>query len=249
MPDSPALDALLTPLQRAAGDMIQAGWEQIVRLGAMKPDHRRGRRFGHLGARSAICFPVTALFGERYISIGAGTVIGPYASLSAGVAPDHVPDHDPVIRIGDRCVIGKGSGIVGHSKIEIGDDVWMGHHVYVTDANHGYRDTTVPIGVQFAAPRPVSIGSGSWLGHGTIVLPGSTIGRNVVAGAGTVVAGDLPDFCVAVGNPARVIRRNVDGEWVNVDDSGEERAAEAEDTARLLRDALPSVASIADRQR
>ncbi|HEX7521229.1 MAG TPA: acyltransferase [Acidimicrobiia bacterium] len=249
MPDSPALDALLGPLQRAAGDMLQAGWERIVRLGAMGPDHRRGRRFGHLGAGSAICFPVTALFGERYISIGAGTVIGPYASLSAGVAPGHVPDHDPVIRMGDRCVIGKGSGIVGQSKIEIGDDVWTGHHVYVTDANHGYRDTTVPIGVQFAAPRPVSIGSGSWLGHGTIVLPGSTIGRNVVAGAGTVVASDLPDFCVAVGNPARVIRRYVDGEWVNVDDSGEERAAEAEDAARLLRDALPSVASIADRQR
>lgn len=230
--------------------MLQAGWERIVRLGAMGPDHRRGRRFGHLGAGSAICFPVAALFGEQYISIGAGTVIGPYSSLSAGVAPDHVPDHDPVIRIGDRCVIGKGSGIVGHSKIEIGDDVWTGHHVYATDANHGYRDTALPIGVQFAAPRPVSIGSGSWLGHGTVVLPGSTIGRNVVVGAGSVVAGDLPEFCVAVGNPARVIRRYVDGDgWVSVDDGEEcESEGEGEDAAPVLPGAVPTVASIADRR-
>ncbi len=231
--------------------MLQGGWERIVRLGAMGPDHRRGRRFGHLGAGSAICFPTAALFGERYISIGAGTVIGPYSSLSAGVAPGHVPDHDPVIRIGDRCVIGKGSGIVGHSKIEIGDDVWTGHHVYSTDANHGYRDTTLPIGVQFAAPRPVSIGAGSWLGHGTVVLPGSTIGRNVVVGAGSVVAGDLPDFCVAVGNPARVIRRYVDGDgWVSVDDGEEsESEGEGDDAAPVLGGGLPTVASIADRRR
>jgi acetyltransferase-like isoleucine patch superfamily enzyme len=70
----------------------------------------------------------------------------------------------------------------------------------------------------------VSIGAGSWLGHGTIVLPGSTIGRHVVVGAGAVVTGDLPDFTVAVGNPARVIRRYVTGRgWIDVDiDSGVE---------------------------
>jgi acetyltransferase-like isoleucine patch superfamily enzyme len=69
----------------------------------------------------------------------------------------------------------------------------------------------------------VTIGAASWLGHGAIVLPGSTIGRHVVVGAGSVVTGDLPDFCVAVGNPARVIRRYVDGQgWVDVDpDAGD----------------------------
>jgi acetyltransferase-like isoleucine patch superfamily enzyme len=64
----------------------------------------------------------------------------------------------------------------------------------------------------------VRVGSGSWLGHGTVVLPGADIGRNVAVGAGSVVTGVLPDFCVAVGNPARVVRRFVEGEgWVKVD--------------------------------
>jgi acetyltransferase-like isoleucine patch superfamily enzyme len=52
----------------------------------------------------------------------------------------------------------------------------------------------------------VSIGSGSWLGHGTVVLPGAQIGRHVVIGANSVVAGMIPDYSVAVGAPARVIR-------------------------------------------
>ena len=97
--------------------------------------------------------------------------------------------------------------------------MFTGHHVYITDANHGYEDVTLPIGKQFAAPRPVRVGSGSWLGHGTVVLPGADIGRHVAVGAGSVVTGALPDFSVAVGNPARVIRRYVDGEgWVKVED-------------------------------
>ena len=61
------------------------------------------------------------------------------------------------------------------------------------------------------------IGDGSWLGHGTVVLPGARIGRHVVVAAGSVVTGELPDRCVAAGAPARPIRRYVDGEgWRKV---------------------------------
>jgi len=67
----------------------------------------------------------------------------------------------------------------------------------------------------------VRIGDASWLGHGAIVVGGVTIGRHVVVGAGAVVTGDLPDYSVAVGNPARVIRRYVDGEWTRVDAAAE----------------------------
>ncbi len=199
---------------RLVGDLLDAGWRMLSDWATIRPDSARARRFRSFGAGSAICFPVAALFGERYIEIGAGTVIGPYVSLSAGVSPAHELGAHSVVTIGERCLIGKGSGIVGHERIVIGDDVFTGHQVYITDANHGYEDPDLPIGRQFAPPRPVRIGSGSWLGHGSIVLPGATIGRHVVVGAGSVVTGELPDFCVAVGNPARVVRVTKPGQCV-----------------------------------
>jgi acetyltransferase-like isoleucine patch superfamily enzyme len=208
----------LEAAQVVAGDVIRNVWARIERLGTIGPRSRRARAFRRFGDGSAICFPVAALYGEEYIELGEGCIIGPYCSLSAGVMPGQVIDHSPVVTIGDRVLIGKGSGVVAHHTVEIGDDVFTGHHVYITDANHGYEDRTLPIGKQFAPTRPVRIGSGSWLGHGTVVLPGSDIGRNVVVGAGSVVTGPLPDFSVAVGNPARVIRRHLDGQgWVRVD--------------------------------
>jgi acetyltransferase-like isoleucine patch superfamily enzyme len=201
----------------SVSDALVSAWEQIVRLGAIRPGGRRARRFAAFGPKTVVCFPMAALFGERYIRLGEGSVIGPYSTLSAGVGPGQVLEHECVVSIGDRCVIGKGSAIVGHTRVEIGDDVWTGPHVYVTDANHGYEDVSEPIGRQFAAARPVRIGSGTWLGAQTVVLPGVTIGRHVVVGAGAVVADDLPDYSVAVGNPARVVRRDLDGEWGGVD--------------------------------
>ena len=90
--------------------------------------------------------------------------------------------------------------------------------MYITDQNHGYEDVDLPIGVQMWKNEPVSIGDGSWLGHGAVVLPGSRIGKHVVVAAGAVVAGlDVPDFSVVAGVPARVVRRYVAGEgWVPV---------------------------------
>jgi acetyltransferase-like isoleucine patch superfamily enzyme len=212
-------DALLGSAATATGDAIDAVRQRAARLATIGPRSRRARGFHRFGAGSAICFPATALYGEEYIDLGEDCIIGPYVSLSAGVMPGHVLDHTPVVSIGDRVLIGKGSGIVAHDRVVIGDGVFTGHHVYVTDANHGYSDPETPIGRQFAPPRPVSIGAGSWIGHGSVVLPGARVGRHVAVGAGSVVTGVLPDFCVAVGNPARVIRRLVPGEgWVRVDE-------------------------------
>ncbi len=195
-----------TALKRAAAEVVQTTWEAVVELGAIGPSSRRGKRFGHFGDDSVICFPPNALFNEEYISIGSGTMFGPQITLSAGMVPGQEMVSNPVITVGDRCLFGKGSGIVGHLQIVIGDDVWTGHHVYITDQNHGYDDLDLPISRQVMPERPVSIGSGSWLGHGTVVLPGATIGRHVVVGANSVVTGDLPDNCVAAGVPARVLK-------------------------------------------
>ncbi|MET0421412.1 MAG: DapH/DapD/GlmU-related protein [Acidimicrobiia bacterium] len=199
-----------------AGEVARAGWDRFADLAAIRAGSKRAQRFRHYGDGSVIMFPVTALYGEEYISIGRHCILGPNCSLSAGVMPGHVIDPAPGVRIGDGVLLGRGSGIVCHESVEIGDGVFTGHHVYITDANHGYEDLDETIGRQFAAPRPVSIGAGSWLGHGSIVLPGATIGRQVVIGAGSVVTSTIPDHSVAVGNPARVIRRHDGNDWVSV---------------------------------
>jgi acetyltransferase-like isoleucine patch superfamily enzyme len=205
LPDT-ILQRLLTATKRASGEVVHRAWEAAVELGAIGPDTRRGRRFGAFGQNSVICFPPNALFNEEYIHIGQGTLFGPQITLSAGMVPGQEMVTDPVIQIGDRCLIGKGSGIVGHLEIVVGDDVWTGHHIYITDQNHGYEDLDLPVSRQMMPERPVSIGDGSWLGHGTVVLPGASIGRHAVIGANSVVTGEIPDNCVAAGVPARVIK-------------------------------------------
>lgn len=194
--------------KRGVGELIHRTRETGMHWAAIGPATSRGRRFGSFGEGSVICFPPAAIMNERFIHIGDGTMIGPDVTLSAGMAPGQQCVGDAVVTIGDRCLVGRGSGIVGHLSIEIGDDVWTGHHVYITDQNHASDDPDVPIARQQQPERPIVIGSGSWLGHGSVVLPGARIGRNVVIGANSVVtAGEIPDHSVAVGSPARVVQR------------------------------------------
>jgi acetyltransferase-like isoleucine patch superfamily enzyme len=192
------------------GDAVASIWERLALIAAVGPESRRGRKFAAFGSGSIICFPATSLMNERFIEIGADTMIGPHVALSAGMVPGQECLSQPVVRIGDRCLIGRGSGIVGHFSIDIGDDVWTGHHVYITDQNHGYENIDLPISQQSMPEKPVRIGSGSWLGHGTVVLPGADIGEHVVIGANSVVTGVIPSFSVAVGAPARVVKPMID---------------------------------------
>jgi acetyltransferase-like isoleucine patch superfamily enzyme len=192
-------------------------WDSWISLQAsIGPTDGRGQQFGRFGARSLIMWRPNTIFNEKYIEIGEDTLIGPGVSLSAGMVPGQECITSPVVKIGDRCLIGKGSGIVGHFSITIGNDVWTGHHVYITDQNHGYEEVDTPISQQSQPERPVVIGDETWLGYGTVVLPGVTIGKHVVVGANSVVTHDLPDYSVAVGAPAKVIRRYENGEWKSV---------------------------------
>ena len=202
---------------RIIGSVYVRFSQWISLYASISPTSAAGRKFLSFGAGSLIMWKPTTIFNERYISIGNDTLIGPGVALSAGMVPGQECLTSPVVSIGDRCLIGKGSGIVGHFSITIGNDVWTGHHVYITDQNHGYTDITRPISQQSQPERPVSIGDGSWLGHGSIVLPGVTIGEHVVVGANSVVTHDIPSFSVAVGSPAKVIRR-YDPElgWIDV---------------------------------
>ena len=207
--------------RRMAASAVHRGTEWVARNGAIGPADDRGRRFGALGEGACLVYPQGALYNERYIHIGRETIVGPHASLSAGIAPGQVMMTDPVVRIGARCLIGRGSHIVGHWSIELGDDIQTGPYVYITDQNHSYRDPDEPIGRQWPVEAPVRIGSGSWLGAHAVVLPGTVIGEHVTVAAGAVVRGVVPDRCVVAGVPAKVVRRwDAERGWVpGADDS------------------------------
>jgi len=179
----------------------------VQSTGAIHPHSARSDRFGAIGDGSIIAFPLAALVGEAQIYIGQETLVAPYATLSTGYPGSEHLTPDRALVIGDRCVIGLRTGIAAHESIEIGNDVWFGQDVFVTDANHGMDDPDLPIGPQVGDPQPVRIGDGSWIGHGAVVLPGVTIGRHSVVAAGAVVVNDVPDNCVAGGVPAKVIKK------------------------------------------
>jgi len=191
---------------------VHWGWEAAHRAGMVTADTPAGRRFAAFGRGSMAAFPPGSVFGERWIMVGEDTLIAAFVTLSAGMVPGQDLGPVPVLRIGDRCVIGRGSHVVAHHSLVIGDDVFTGPYVYITDQNHSYADPDVPIGRQMPLNAAVQIGSGSWLGAGAVVLPGACIGRNVVIAAGSVVRGTVPDHCVAAGVPAKVVRTYVPGD-------------------------------------
>lgn len=191
--------------------LVQAAWRRMQQAGTVTAESPAGRRFGAFGPGSLMAFPTGAVYGERWIEIGDACMIAELVTLCAGMAPGHDLGPDPVLRIGDRCVIGRGSHIIAHHSIQIGDDVFTGPYVYVTDQNHSYADVDVPVGRQWPVNSGVKIGSGTWLGTGAVVLPGATIGRNVVVAAGAVVRGTVPDYAVVGGVPARLLREYVAG--------------------------------------
>lgn len=194
-------------IKRVLNRGVHAGWRWVDRAGEITPGTKAADSFGSFGEDACIAFPPATLMGTRSIHIGAGTLIGRHATLSVGYGVDDPNVAERSLVIGDRCVIGARASLLAHSSIEIGDAVWFGQDVFVCDSGHGYQDPELPIGEQFAAHLPVRIGSGSWIGHGAIILPGATIGRNVVVAAGSVVRGTVADHSVVGGAPARVLRR------------------------------------------
>ena len=193
------------------GGVVRTTSEFLTRLAVIGPKDIRSKRFGKFGVGSSISWPTGSGFGEKWIWIGEDVLIAADVTLSAGMGPGQEMVTNPVVRIGDRCLIGRGTSIIGHLSIEIGDDVFTGMNVYITDQNHGYENLELPIGKQLPSEQPVSIGKNSWIGSGAIILPGSKIGDHVVIGANSVVTGEIPSCSVAVGSPARVVRQ-YDGE-------------------------------------
>jgi serine acetyltransferase len=195
--------------------LVQAAWRRMQQAGMVTAESAAGRRFAAFGPGSLMAFPTGSVYGEAWIEVGDQCMIAELVTLCAGIAPGHDLGPEPILRIGDRCVIGRGSHIVAHHSIEIGADVFTGPYVYITDQNHSYTDLEIPVGRQWPVNSPVRIGAGTWLGTGAVVLPGADIGRNVVVAAGAVVRGTVPDYAVVGGVPAKVIREYLPGTgWI-----------------------------------
>jgi serine acetyltransferase len=199
-------EVVASQVRRALTAAVHRGWNWVCRHGEVTPQTPAGLRFRRLGDGACIGFPTGTIYGERWIEIGPHTLIAQYVTLSAGFVPGLDLGTDTVVRIGAGCSIGRGNQIIGHQSIEIGDDVFTGPNVYITDQNHSYRDPEVPIGRQWPENNPVMIGDGCWIGTGAIILPGTRLGRNVAVAGGAVVRGRFPDHCVIAGVPAKVVR-------------------------------------------
>jgi len=114
------------------------------------------------------------------------------------------------IKIGKRCIIGEFSIIRGQGGVTIGDAVLFAPLVQVLAIQHRYGDTTRPVMDQGITAKGIEIGDGAWLGSACIILDGVKIGKGAIVGAGAVVSKDVPDHCLVVGSPARVIRNLVE---------------------------------------
>jgi maltose O-acetyltransferase len=109
------------------------------------------------------------------------------------------------ISIGDRTFVNYDCVFLDCNRITIGDEVQIAPGVHIYTATHPTEAKVRRSGLEYALP--VSVGDGAWLGGGTIVCPGVSIGENTVVGAGSVVTRDLPANVVAAGNPCRVLRQ------------------------------------------
>ncbi len=114
----------------------------------------------------------------------------------------------PEVSIGDNS--GVGINCIVANGVTIGDNVMMGQDCIIYTTNHNFSSTEIPMCEQgMTKRRPVTIGNDVWIGARVIILPGVTIGNGAVIGAGSIVTKDVPDYVVAAGNPAKVIKSRV----------------------------------------
>lgn len=114
---------------------------------------------------------------------------------------------DVALVLGDGTSIAGGCVLSAASSIRVGHKVLFARNVYVADHMHAFDKPNVAILDQgITRVKPVEICDGAWLGENVVIGPGVRVGRGAVVGANAVVLDDVPDYSVAVGAPARVVR-------------------------------------------
>lgn len=158
--------------------------------------------FRRFGWRSYINRPLR-IDGANNISIGDKCTI----QYKTWLAANPQTGFDAKLIIEDGCSIGNFNHIFATRSIVLHKNVLTADKVYISDNLHNYRDISIPVNRQpIVQINDVEIGEGSWLGENVCVI-GAKIGKHCVIGANSVVTHDIPDYSVAVGAPARVIKQ------------------------------------------
>lgn len=153
------------------------------------------------------------------IYLGDGVKLGPNCVLKATTrfpggwlrhpqGDDLAQTFEPTIHLGDRVTSTGQLHIAAYDNVTIEDDVMFATNVYISDGSHGIATADTPYKFQ-AIERilPVRVGRGSWIGQNVVITPGVTIGELCVIGANSVVTKSIPPQSIAVGAPARVVKR------------------------------------------
>lgn len=139
--------------------------------------------------------------------LGRHSTIEDFCTINNGVGD---------VIIGDETRIGMGNVIIG--PVTIGNAVIFAQNIVLSGLNHGYEDINMPISKQKETTAPIVVEDECWIGANAVITAGVTVGKHSVVAAGAVVTKNIPPYSVAVGNPARVIKRYdfEKKEWVRV---------------------------------
>lgn len=140
------------------------------------------------------------------ISIGKSVMIYPNSRIELIKKYSH-QTFFPELIVGDFSQIHQNCHITCADKIELGRSVIVVSNVTITDIIHPYEDISIPINASPIITKPVKIGDETYIYNNSVILPGSTIGKHCVIGANSVVNSNIPDYSIAVGNPAKVIKQ------------------------------------------
>jgi acetyltransferase-like isoleucine patch superfamily enzyme len=163
--------------------------------------------------------PTCDIRGRDKMRFGNGVVVQNDCWLNIAY---NNPDSPITIDIGEGTNIGRRCTISAANRIVIGKNVLLAPNVFIADTNHEYKHVGIPIMHQGITTHnnQVYIGDDTWIGINSVVVGNIRIGRHCVIGANAVVTKDLPDYCVAVGNPCRIVKVfDVESEsWEKVSD-------------------------------
>ena len=140
---------------------------------------------------------------NRGITIGNGVFVGRNTILSC-------KNGDIVIE--DNANIGFNSEIFSASRVRLGKNALVAAYTYLVGGDHLYDRVDVPVGQQGRTARGIDVGDNVWLGAHVVVTDGSRIGRDVIVGAGAVVVGEIQEFGIATGVPAKIVRDRREGQ-------------------------------------